>query len=91
MIKGHELISRGPYAVVRNPIYFGMFGFGMFGLVIGTGLTCARWWTLPGAVVFFLAGNHLRIRAEEKLLRENFRFRFEDYAPRVPAFFPRLF
>jgi protein-S-isoprenylcysteine O-methyltransferase Ste14 len=42
-------------------------------------------------VVFFLAGNHLRIRAEENLLRETFGSRFEAYARRVPAFFPRLF
>jgi protein-S-isoprenylcysteine O-methyltransferase Ste14 len=86
VIKGHELITQGPYAVVRNPIYFGMFG-----LVIGTGLAFARWWTLLAAVVFFLAGNHLRIRAEENLLRETFGSRFEDYARRVPSFFPRLF
>lgn len=38
VIKGHELITQGPYAVVRNPIYFGMFG-----LVIETGLAFARW------------------------------------------------
>jgi len=40
--------------------------------------------------VFFLIGNQIRIRAEEKLLRETFGSQFDDYARRVPAFFPRL-
>ena len=51
----------------------------------------AGWWTLLAAMFFFFAGNHLRNRTEEKLLRETFGFRFEDYARRFPAFFPRLF
>jgi protein-S-isoprenylcysteine O-methyltransferase Ste14 len=84
VIKGHELITQGPYAVVRNPIYLGMFG-----LILGTGLAFSRWWTLLAAVIFFLVGNHIRIRAEEQLLRETFGSVFDDYARRVPAFFPR--
>ena len=85
VIKGHELVIRGPYAIVRNPIYLGMFG-----MILGTGLVFSRWWTLSAAVVFFLIGNRIRIRAEEQLLRETFGAQFEDYARRVPAFFPRL-
>ena len=85
VIKGHELVTQGPYAIVRNPIYLGMFG-----MIIGTGLVFSRWWTLSAAVVFFLIGNRIRIRAEEQLLRETFGAQFEHYAQRVPAFFPRL-
>jgi protein-S-isoprenylcysteine O-methyltransferase Ste14 len=86
VIKGHELITQGPYAMVRNPIYLGMFG-----LIVGTGLAFSRWWELLAAVAFFLIGNHVRIRAEETLLRETFGSQFDDYARRVPAFFPRPF
>jgi protein-S-isoprenylcysteine O-methyltransferase Ste14 len=71
---------------VRNPIYLGMFG-----IILGTGLVFSRWWTLLTALIFFLVGNQIRIRAEEKLLRETFGAQFDDYARRVPAFFPRLF
>jgi protein-S-isoprenylcysteine O-methyltransferase Ste14 len=85
VIKGHELITSGPYAVVRNPIYLGMFG-----LMIATGLVFTTWWALLIAVIIFLVGNQIRIRAEERLLRETFGSQFDDYASRVPAFFPRL-
>jgi protein-S-isoprenylcysteine O-methyltransferase Ste14 len=85
VIKGHELITSGPYAVVRNPIYLGMFG-----LMIATGLVFTTWWAMIIAVIIFLIGNQVRIRAEEQLLRETFGSQFDEYASRVPAFFPRL-
>jgi protein-S-isoprenylcysteine O-methyltransferase Ste14 len=86
VIKGHELITGGPYAMVRNPIYLGMFG-----LMVSAGLVFTTWWVLLVAIVVFLVGNEIRIRAEERLLRETFGDQFEEYAKRVPAFFPRLF
>jgi protein-S-isoprenylcysteine O-methyltransferase Ste14 len=85
VIKGHELITSGPYSVVRNPIYLGMFG-----LMVATGLVFTTWWALLIAIVIFLIGNQIRIRAEEQLLRESFGVQFDDYARSVPAFFPRL-
>jgi protein-S-isoprenylcysteine O-methyltransferase Ste14 len=85
VIKGHELVTQGPYAVVRNPIYLGMFG-----AILATGLAFSRWWNFLAAVIVFLIGNRIRIRAEEKLLRETFGEQFDDYARRVPAFVPRL-
>jgi protein-S-isoprenylcysteine O-methyltransferase Ste14 len=85
VIQGHELITQGPYALVRNPIYLGMFG-----LMVATGLAYSTWWALVAAILVFLVGNRVRIRAEEKLLREAFGAQFDDYARRVPAFFPRL-
>jgi protein-S-isoprenylcysteine O-methyltransferase Ste14 len=84
VIQGHELITQGPYGLVRNPIYLGMFG-----LMVATGLAYSTWWALGAAILVFLVGNRIRIRAEEKLLREAFGERFDDYARRVPAFFPR--
>ena len=84
VIKGHELITQGPYGVVRNPIYLGMFG-----LILSTCLAFSRWWSGLAAVVFFLIGNHIRIRTEEQLLRETFGDQFDEYARRVPAFIPQ--
>lgn len=84
VIKGHELITQGPYGFVRNPIYLGMFG-----LVLSTCLAYSRWWSGLAAVVLFLIGNQIRIRTEEQLLRETFGDQFCEYARRVPAFIPR--
>src|SRR5271157_3604685 len=75
VIEGHELIKQGPYSVVRNPIYLGMFG-----LLVATGLAISRWEALVAAAALFLAGNEIRIRSEEKLLREAFGAQFEEYA-----------
>lgn len=80
----HELITQGAYSLVRNPIYLGMFG-----MLISTGLAVGRWPVLIGSVIVFLAGTAVRIRAEEKLLREAFGPKFEDYAARVPALIPK--
>jgi protein-S-isoprenylcysteine O-methyltransferase Ste14 len=86
VLEGHELVTQGPYSLVRNPIYLGMFG-----AILGAALVFARWWTFLVAIVLFLIGNHVRITAEERLLRETFGAKFDDYARRVPAFLPRPF
>ena len=85
VIKGHELITQGPYRVVRNPIYLGMFG-----LILSTCFAFSRWWNGLAALVLFLIGNRIRIRTEEQLLRETFGAQFDEYARRVPAFIPHL-
>ncbi|MGH9685454.1 MAG: methyltransferase family protein [Candidatus Acidiferrales bacterium] len=86
LIQGHELIEQGPYSVVRNPIYLGMFG-----LLVSTGMAYSLWQAAVGAAVIFLIGNQIRIYSEEKLLREAFGPAFDEYTGRVPAFIPRLF
>jgi len=85
-IEGHELITEGPYHLVRNPIYLGMFG-----MMVAFGLSLTLWPALLGAIVIFLIGTFVRIRSEEKLLRATFGEQFEDYARRVPAFLPGLY
>lgn len=86
VLDDHELITQGAYSLVRNPIYLGMFG-----MLISTGLAVGRWPVVIGAAAVFLVGIEVRIRAEEKLLREAFGAKFDSYASRVPALVPRLF
>jgi protein-S-isoprenylcysteine O-methyltransferase Ste14 len=86
VVEGHELITQGPYSLVRNPIYLGMFG-----MLLATGLAVGRWPVLLAAIVVFLIGIEIRIRTEEKLLREAFGEKFDAYARRVSALVPRLF
>jgi protein-S-isoprenylcysteine O-methyltransferase Ste14 len=83
VLEGHKLVTEGPYSVVRNPIYTGMFG-----MLLATGLAVSHWIGLVIALVVFAIGTYVRVRSEEKLLRETFGAEFESYARRVPAVIP---
>lgn len=86
LIEGHNLITEGPYRLVRNPIYTGMFG-----LLLATGLAVGHWVGLLIAIVVYAIGTVIRVRSEEKLLRGEFGAEFDSYARRVPALIPFLF
>jgi protein-S-isoprenylcysteine O-methyltransferase Ste14 len=86
LVEGHQLITSGPYAYVRNPIYTGMLG-----MLIATGLAMEHWIALIVAVVLFVVGMVIRVRSEEKLLRAAFGAEFEEYAKRVPAVLPGIY
>jgi protein-S-isoprenylcysteine O-methyltransferase Ste14 len=85
IVHGHELIDDGPYHFVRNPIYTGMLG-----MLVATGLIISPLLPLLLACAIFLAGTYIRVRVEERLLRETFGPRFDDYARRVPAMIPGI-
>jgi protein-S-isoprenylcysteine O-methyltransferase Ste14 len=86
LVEGHKLITVGPYAYVRNPIYTGMFG-----MLIATGLAMEHWIATVVAVVVFGSGLVIRVRTEEKLLRSAFGAEFEEYAKHVPAVLPLIY
>jgi protein-S-isoprenylcysteine O-methyltransferase Ste14 len=86
VLEGHRLITEGPYNVVRNPIYTGMFG-----MLLATGLAFSHWLGLLFAIVVFAIGTAIRVHSEEKLLRETFGEEFKSYARKVPAVVPFLF
>jgi protein-S-isoprenylcysteine O-methyltransferase Ste14 len=86
LIQGHELITSGPYALVRNPIYSGMFG-----MLLATGLVATRWPEFLIAIAIFLLGTMIRVRMEENLLRQAFGAEFDNYAHRVPALIPGVY
>lgn len=86
VLEGHKLITSGPYDVVRNPIYSGMFG-----MLLATGLAISHWIGLIIGVVVFIIGTAVRVHSEEKLLREMFGEQFEAYARKVPALVPFIF
>ncbi|HAF23453.1 MAG TPA: hypothetical protein DCK93_11185 [Blastocatellia bacterium] len=86
VVAGHKLVTSGPYAYVRHPIYAGMLG-----MLLATGLAISHWRAIPIAVVVFFLGTIIRVRSEERLLRETFGRNFDDYARRVPAIVPGLY
>jgi len=86
LVQDHQLATKGPYARVRHPIYTGMLG-----MLIATGLAISHWIALVAAIVVFAIGTLIRVRIEERLLREAFGQRFEEYARQVPAVIPGIF
>jgi protein-S-isoprenylcysteine O-methyltransferase Ste14 len=86
VVEGHALIRDGVYGFVRNPIYTGMFG-----MLIASGLATAQWIPLLVATVFFVVGTLIRVRVEERLLREVFGCEFEKYVREVPALIPGIY
>lgn len=83
LVEDHKLVTEGPYSLVRHPIYTAMFG-----KLLATNFAFGHWIGLPVAGGIFVIGTMIRIRSEEKLLREAFGSEFEAYARRVPALIP---
>lgn len=86
LVEGHKLATSGPYALVRHPIYTSMLG-----MLLATGLAISYWPALLVALFIFFIGTTIRIRSEEKLLREAFGDQFENYERSVWAIVPGLY
>lgn len=80
----HTLISDGPYAMCRNPLYLGSLL-----VVAGIGAFAAP--TIAVALAVFHWVRYERvIRFEEKNLRAEWGSEFDRYCEKVPRWFPRL-
>lgn len=80
----HELIIKGPYALVRHPIYTGILL-----ALAGTGLAADRsaylfFWILV-AIAFAL-----KMRQEERLMYETFPAAYPEYKQHVKALIPGI-
>lgn len=78
----HELRTDGPYRLVRHPIYTGLLG-----LVIGGMLACGfgAWMIILAAVTPWLLR---RVRIEDAMMAGQFGASYEAYRARVPALIP---
>lgn len=80
----HELIKRGPYALVRHPIYTALFA-----MLFGTALAYGQYEN----VVIFVAAVlvfTIKMRAEERLMTEAFPDQYPEYRSHVKAIVPYL-
>jgi protein-S-isoprenylcysteine O-methyltransferase Ste14 len=78
----HELITSGPYALVRHPIYTGLLvGF------VGSALALGRWRGIVAVVLMGLA-QWRKVRIEERGMRQLFGERYREYERRVSALIP---
>ena len=83
MREEHQLVRDGPFARMRHPIYFAMLLL-LIALSIGLG----HIWGLIAAIPLFVVGTLIRIREEERLLRQQFGDAYDSYARETPAFIP---
>jgi len=78
----HKLITSGPYAIVRHPIYTGLlFGF------TGTTIALGEWRGVISVALVFIVLLH-KLNLEEKWLREQFGEPYEKYRQKVSAILP---
>jgi protein-S-isoprenylcysteine O-methyltransferase Ste14 len=82
--EGHVLHTTGPYAVTRHPIYTGILGMLISSAVA---LDFGAWLCVLALVLIFF---ELRIRDEERLMREAFPGEYDRYRRLVPQLVPGL-
>lgn len=81
---GHQLVTSGPYRLVRHPLYSGMW-------ISGVGICLITLDILYGlAALMWAFAYSVRIPFEDHLLRERFKRRFDDYAETTGAVLPRI-
>jgi protein-S-isoprenylcysteine O-methyltransferase Ste14 len=82
--KDHTLITRGPYAWVRHPIYTGIL-LGLLGTAVTLG-TLLNFIEVPVVALAFW----LKLRTEERFMLETFGEQYKAYRQRVKALIPNV-
>lgn len=81
----HRLVTTGPFAYVRNPIYVALFLF-----MLGLSVAYEHYAGLLLGIPLYWLGTMMRVRIEERLLRTQFGADYDAYAARVKRFVPSL-
>ena len=79
------LVSSGPFALIRNPLYVGNIL-----LWAGFAITAQLVWFAPVAIVLLALEYHAIVRWEEGLLASRIGQPYEQYVARVPRWLPSL-
>lgn len=80
----HHLITTGPYAIVRHPMYLGIIYY-----IFGSALVFNDAALLALALAFGVLFG-FQLRREEAIFRRHFGSDWERYRERTPALLPRL-
>jgi len=85
------LVTAGPYAYVRNPLYVGNFitALGFAVAFTGANNPAARTALVTGALGAMLGVYSVVVPHEERYLRETFGAEFDEYVAAVPRVVPR--
>jgi len=83
--KGHSVVTRGPYRIVRHPSYLGAFI-----MYIATIVFLHAWFAAIIAALVLPFAFLRRIHYEERLLREELGAEYEAYCLKVKSFLPGI-
>lgn len=81
----HQLITTGPYSVLRHPVYAALLLILVATLLIGGNPAASAI-----SIALYLVGTEIRVRAEEAILHRRFGATFEAYRARTHAYLPFL-
>jgi protein-S-isoprenylcysteine O-methyltransferase Ste14 len=84
LTKGHHLITAGPYARIRHPLYAGMCGW-----FVSLSLLSANW-IFVAACGLAVIGLLWRVPKEEQMMIEAFGDEYKAYMQRTGRFFPKF-
>jgi len=82
----HDLVTWGPFATIRHPIYTGIFA-----MLLAMAIAFGHWRGFILALPLFAFGTWIRVQEEERLLRTQFGRQYDAYAARVKRFLPGIF
>ena len=82
-VKANRLATTGPYALMRNPLYFGNYVIGL-----GWSIVAGLWGVILFTVSFWVLYVLVIIPHEESFLRAKFGSEYEEYCARVGRFWP---
>jgi protein-S-isoprenylcysteine O-methyltransferase Ste14 len=88
--KHEQLAIGGPYARTRNPLYFGSALIAAGFLVAGCFWRNYGWVSAAIVAAYFGYFYGAVMKREARELRSRYGAEYEDYAARVPLFFPKL-
>jgi len=80
--QGHELIERGPYQLVRHPIYTGLLS-----MCLGTAVAIGHFAGFVG-VLFVFVSFWVKLADEETLMLQHFPAKYAAYQQRVKRIIP---
>lgn len=85
ILKDRNLAKEGPYALTRNPVYFGSF-------IIGFGIAIAgnNIYSYLIFITYFLTFYPYIMVVEHRRMRQRFGKEFEEWAEDSHVFFPRI-
>jgi len=80
----HELIERGPYRIVRHPIYTGILA-----MFAGTAVAIGTFGGFVGVLLLFIS-SWIKLKREEDLMLKQFPAEYSAYRRRVKRIIPFL-